>query len=232
MLAGLGLAKLMRSPEHLKRNLIRLTILNAIIAVAAIVSALFLKDHLPTGLPADLAAAGIALGVGTALALLTLRLPWPYLPPAAIALGSLLMMAALMKVRSDAASLYSYRELAESIRPLLGPECILASYHHQIQALPFYTERREVLVGYRGELAPFGDSAGAAATFITTDKQLSSLWSSAACVVLIANRGDLPHLQGLLHPLAITGCEGKKFALVNWPSSSAFAVQGCGNAHR
>jgi 4-amino-4-deoxy-L-arabinose transferase-like glycosyltransferase len=222
--AGLGLARVTRSSERFEAHLIGLLLLNILIAIGVVLAAFLLKDHLPLAVRIDLAAAAIALSIGTAVALLTLRPPRPYLALAAIALGAVLMMAALMKARSDAAPLYSYGELAESIRPLLGPGCVLASYHHQIQALPFYTGRREVLIGYRGELGPFGDSPDAAASFIATDKQLASLWSSAGCVILIANRNDLPHLLRLLHPQAVAGCEGKKFALANRPATPGDSV--------
>jgi 4-amino-4-deoxy-L-arabinose transferase-like glycosyltransferase len=224
LFAGFGLARLMRSANGLRRHLIRLLALNALVGSGVVIAALLLKDHLPGALRLDLAAAAIALSIGVGLALATLPLSRPWLAPGAIALGSTLMMIGLMKARTEAAPLYSYRELALSIRPALGPNCVLASYHHQIQALPFYTGHREVLAGYRGELAPFGDSPEAAASFIATDRQLAALWSSAACVVLIANRHDLPHLQTLLHPMATAGCEGKKFALmkrVPGPADSA-----------
>ena len=214
----------MPSRDALKRHLIRLLALNALLAGGALIAALVLKDHLPGALRLDLAAAGLTLSLGTGLALAALWLSRPWLAPGAIALGVMLMMVTLMKARNDAAPLYSYRELALSIRPGLGPNCVMASYHHQIQALPFYTGHREVLAGYRGELAPFADSPDAAASFIVTDRQLATLWSSAACVVLIANRHDLAHLQTLLHPLAAIGCEGKKFALSNRVPARADAV--------
>jgi hypothetical protein len=130
-------------------------------------------------------------------------------------------MGALMKAREDAAPMFSYRTLARAIRPLVGDGCALASYHHQVQSLPFYTRRREKLVGYRGELAPFGDGADARESFIVSDADLETLWGSKACVVVVANRGDLPRLKRILTPAAsIIGCEGKKFALVNQPVAS------------
>ncbi|HXD90158.1 MAG TPA: hypothetical protein VNU00_03790, partial [Candidatus Binataceae bacterium] len=56
----------------------------------------------------------------------------------------------------------------------------------------------------------------AAATFITTDNQLRDRWSGRECVILIANRVDLPKLEDLLTPRAMPlACEGKKVALAN-----------------
>jgi Aminoarabinose transferase C-terminal domain len=108
--------------------------------------------------------------------------------------------------------------LARTIRPLIGDGCALASYRHQVQSLPFYTREREKLVAYRGELAPFGDSPDARASFIASDKDLQAMWTSNVCVVLVANRSDLPRLKRILTPApSIIGCEGKKVALYNQP---------------
>lgn len=221
IIAAYGLTRLAQfSRDRAARLLTGLFSLNLILAIAATAAALFAGPRLSPALRLDSALAAWALCLGSALARLTFA--WrPHLASAAIALGTLIMMGTLMKARLDAAPLYSYRELAITVRPYLSPGCDLVSYHHQIQALPFYTDRREILAGYRGELAPFGNDPDAAATFIATDAQLASLWSSASCVLLIANRNDLPHLQKLLQPAAtILGCEGKKFALYNRPRHS------------
>jgi hypothetical protein len=102
------------------------------------------------------------------------------------------------------------------IDPYLRRGCTLASYHHFVQALPFYTEIRERLVGYRGELAPFGDSDDAAPSFVATDARLQVLWAGPRCVILIANRKDLERLALRLQPgPTLVGSEGKKVALIN-----------------
>jgi len=218
IIAGLGLERLAHS-SRAGRLLFTLFILNAAVTVAVAITALFYADQLSSLLRIDLVGAGFALCAGSGLAAFATRSRGSYLVTAALAAGALGAMAALMKARGDAASLYSYRELAAAIRTQAAGKCVVASYHHQIQSLPFYTGKREILVGYRGELAPFGDDQDAAATFIATDAQFSSLWSSDACVILIANRADLLHLSGLLRPSAtVTGCEGKKFALSNRPA--------------
>jgi hypothetical protein len=136
--------------------------------------------------------------------------------PNAIGLTAALVACVLGKARFDATSMVSYRELAETVAPHLRGGCTLVSYHHFVQSIPFYTESRELLAGYRGELAPFGDSRDAVGTFIATDKQLSDRWSGRECVILIANRVDLPKLEDLLTPRARPlACEGKKVALAN-----------------
>jgi 4-amino-4-deoxy-L-arabinose transferase-like glycosyltransferase len=230
IIAGYGLICFSRFPSHrASRLLTGLFIFNSTILIGAAAVAIVSHDSLSLALRIDLIAAALALAAGSGLALIATSRSRPPLAPTAIALGVLVMMGALMKARLDAAAFYSYRELAIAIRPYLASGCELMSYHHQIQALPFYTGNREILVGYRGELAPFGDSPDALPSFISTDAQLASLWSSPSCVVLIANRDDLPHLKKLLQPTtAIVGCEGKKFALENrpaWPASEAPACR-------
>jgi hypothetical protein len=134
----------------------------------------------------------------------------------ALALGVVVALGVMAKARMDAQPLGSYRELARAITPYLGPGCRMASYRHFVQSLPFYTGHREALVGYRGELAPFGLGDDARASFIATDAELAQLWRGPGCAILIVNRDDLQHLRAPLGPTgAIVGCEGKKLALYN-----------------
>jgi 4-amino-4-deoxy-L-arabinose transferase-like glycosyltransferase len=129
---------------------------------------------------------------------------------------ALLITGVLAKTYVEATPMFSYRVLADVIAPQLEHGCVLASYHHLVQALPFYTGAQEKLVGYRGELAPFSDSPDAAPAFIASDAGLRDLWSAPSCVVLIVNRADLPKLQDSLNPAPILlGCEGKKLAAIN-----------------
>jgi len=176
----------------------------------------------------DAAVAGFGLLAGAAGAAIASRFRRSAAATAVpVALGVLLAMGALMKAREDAAPMFSYRTLARAIGPVIGDGCALASYRHQVQSLPFYTHQRERLVGYRGELAPFGDGADARGSFVASDTDLETLWGSNACVVVVANRGDLPRLKRILTPApSIIGCEGKKFALLNRPVASRPASLG------
>ena len=119
-----------------------------------------------------------------------------------LALGMILIMGVASRARRDGASATSYRVLAQQLAPYLRPGCIVGSYRHNVHSIPFYTGFREALVSYRGELAPFSDSPDAAASFINSDDDLRSLWSSHECFALVANRKDLP---ALANPHARTG---------------------------
>jgi len=93
---------------------------------------------------------------------------------------------------------------------------VMASYRHHQQAMPFYTGWREVLVSFRGELAPWGQGSDAAASFIATDAGLRALWSSGTCVILVINRRDFAVLGPTLSPAPRQiGAEGKKLAVTN-----------------
>jgi hypothetical protein len=94
----------------------------------------------------------------------------------------------------------------------------MVSYRHFVQSLPFYTVHREAIVGYRGELAPFGDDDDAQASFIPDLPGLKRLWKSQACVVAIVNFHDLGEVATGLGPISYLGCEGKKVALYNQPA--------------
>jgi 4-amino-4-deoxy-L-arabinose transferase-like glycosyltransferase len=138
------------------------------------------------------------------------------LPARALCAVALLVALILGKARNDATPLWSYRHLAQAISPAAKKGCALISYHHFVQALPFYTGTRERLVGYRGELAPFADGPDEKLAFIATDARLRDLWARSSCVVLIANRSDLARLEGLLSPgPRIIAEQGKKLAVTN-----------------
>jgi 4-amino-4-deoxy-L-arabinose transferase-like glycosyltransferase len=219
IIAGYGLSRLGEmNGGRVDHLMVRFVILNAAIGVAMALAAPTLIRHgMNRVLLQDGAVAGFGLLAGAVGATIASRFRRSTVAIALpVALGVLLAMGALMKAREDAAPMFSYRTLARAIGPVIGDGCALASYRHQIQSLPFYTRQREKLVGYRGELAPFGDGADARDSFIASDTDLEALWGSKACVVVVANRGDLPRLRRILTPApSIIGCEGKKFALLN-----------------
>lgn len=232
IIAGCGMASLDAiGPARVRRQFGWLVLLNGLLALAVTILAISaLRRGMNPALVADALVAGFALFVGVTAAYSIARQGPNHgivaLSP--LAVGVLLLIAAGMKAREDGASMFSYRWLARAIAPVTSRGCTLASYRHLVQSLPFYTGARERLVGYQGELSPFGQRDDAKETFITTNAQLSTLWSSDACVVLVANRNDISQLIRLLRPSpSVLGCEGKKFALYNRaaPPSSRLPIE-------
>jgi 4-amino-4-deoxy-L-arabinose transferase-like glycosyltransferase len=164
----------------------------------------------------DLIVAASVLGIGSTVAFMLSQYSRTITHAVGVlGLGVVVALFTGTRAREDVATLGSYRTLAGVVKPCVQAGCTLASYHHFVQALPFYTGSREALVAYRGELAPFGDSPDASASFIESDRKLAELWRNR-CIVLIANRRDLAYLQTMLAPpLQAIGAEGKKLALTN-----------------
>jgi 4-amino-4-deoxy-L-arabinose transferase-like glycosyltransferase len=220
IIAGCGIASLDTiSSARARRLLGWLVGLNGALALAVTALAISaLRRGMSSALVTEALVAASALLVGAAAGYLIVRRRPNHgvIALSPVVVGVLLLMLAGIKAREDGASMFSYRSLARAIAPAIENGCALASYRHHIQSLPFYTGARERLVGYQGELAPFAHAAEAKETFITTNTQLSVLWSSDVCVVLVANRNDIGQLLRLLKPTpSIIGCEGKKFALYN-----------------
>jgi 4-amino-4-deoxy-L-arabinose transferase-like glycosyltransferase len=232
ILAGCGLASLAYMPLSRARRICGwFAMLNAAIALGVVIATIAgMHSGLPPALAADAIATAASLLIGGSAAYMLARKEYGRAATvASIGLCMVIAMGAAMRAQTDAASMFSYRNLAGIIAPYSANGCVLTSYHHFVQALPFYTGAREKLVGYRGELAPFSESADAGESFIATDAGLETLWASGRCVVLIANRNDLTKLEHILDPApSMIGCEGKKFALTNRAAASADIAGACG----
>ncbi len=222
ILAGLGMKTVLGfDAARIRRTFGRFAALNLALASGAAAALLIAGHRLPPALVRDglMIAATVALTV-----LICLAIAWGRHARAAVlalALGMVVAMGLASRAREDAAALSTYRNLAHQAAHHLKPGCVLASYRHFVQSLPFYTHYREALVSFRGELAPFSRSPDATASFIPNDNDLKRRWASGVCMVLIANRRDLPYLFKELAPTpTVVGCEGKKFALVNDPASA------------
>jgi hypothetical protein len=133
----------------------------------------------------------------------------------ALALTMLATVPLAARLREDASSISTYRNLANAVRPYLAGDCTLASYRHYVQSLPFYTGHRETRVEYWGELSEVSPpTPGKSPFLIGSETRLRQAWSYGSCVILIANERDLKGLQDSLKPAPVViGCEGKKLAL-------------------
>jgi len=116
--------------------------------------------------------------------------------------------------RLEAEPLRSYADLAREVA-LRAPDATVICYHRYVQALPFYTRKRIVLVGARTELA-FG---AALATdrdqyFLKNDADLMRLWDSPGQKVLVLDSPDLARLKDQLGDFSVIGSEYRKQAIV------------------
>ncbi len=216
ILAGLALSRLgTMSSERVKRLMGGFALLNIGIAMVAIAALVVMRGRIGAMLVSDGIAIAAVVAAGAVGAwLLAIRMRHASYAFPAIALAMAMTVWLGERARIDASAQTTYRELAQQVRPYEG--CVIGSYRHYVQSLPFYTGRREILVEYWGELAPFAQSAEERAGFVGTEAKLRELWASDQCMVLIANRKDLDGLMKSLSPAPqIAGCEGKKLALYN-----------------
>jgi 4-amino-4-deoxy-L-arabinose transferase-like glycosyltransferase len=108
----------------------------------------------------------------------------------------------------------SYAQLSRVVAAQ-EPDASLICYHRYIQALPFYTHRRVILVGARTELG-FGaaHSADARDYFFNSDADLIRLWNRPVRTVLLIDQPDLDRLKPLLGDFRVIAKENKKLAVV------------------
>jgi 4-amino-4-deoxy-L-arabinose transferase-like glycosyltransferase len=229
IVAGSALCRLPRlEPMSLRKLFGTLALLNLAATAAVTIARGYFASQAESALLGDAFAGMAALTAASLVCLAVASRGRAGAATAALALGVVMALGMIVKARMDAQPLVSYRELARAIEPYLAPECRLASYRHFVQSLPFYTGHREALVEYRGELAPFGLSPDASASFIRTEANLVELWRGPGCAVLVVNRSDLPHIRALLGTdMTIIGCEGKKLALYNRASAEPAAAHPC-----
>jgi 4-amino-4-deoxy-L-arabinose transferase-like glycosyltransferase len=110
-----------------------------------------------------------------------------------------------------------YRALGMAIRQQAQPQDQVILYHHYVQGIPFYAERRVVVVGGRGEL-DFGSHQGdQSAFFWNSDQSLLDAWQSPRRVFLVIDRLELDPLRPRLDPAPRQiAAKGKKVVIVNF----------------
>jgi len=227
IVSGLGISRLgAMGRERAERLMGTFALVNLAMAATAIVALIAVRARIGATLSLDGIAIASILAVGAIAAWIlmigTHRGSYVF---ASIVLAMAAIAFFSERTRTHAGADTSYRALAGEIRRYDG--CVLGSYRHYEQSLPFYTGHREVLVEYRGELGPFAQTTDERAGFIGTEAKLKEVWASNGCMILIANRKDLSELSRVLSPAPrIVGCEGKKVALYN--RDDADALPGCG----
>jgi 4-amino-4-deoxy-L-arabinose transferase-like glycosyltransferase len=233
IIVGYGLARLRSLNDVSRRRLFaEVAISNLILAAGLFVFFKLARTPVSPALDFDGLLIGAVLAVG-ATAMYALGRTATRIPQAigALALAMLATVPLAARVREDASSISTYRNLANAVQPYLAGDCTLASYRHYVQSLPFYTDHRETRVEYWGELSEVSPPAPGKSPYIVgSEARLREAWSSGACMVLIANARDIKGLEDSLKPAPVViGCEGKKLALYNGalaPPPSAAACLG------
>jgi 4-amino-4-deoxy-L-arabinose transferase-like glycosyltransferase len=231
IVAGYGIASLRAiGAERRGRILRNLALVTLVAALAAGLALAAFSSRIGTRLALDGILIGVSLVIGAGAAWMLARARRPVSASVgALVLAMIAVVVFAERARSDVAVRRTYRNLAHAVTPYLDRGCALASYRHFVQALPFYTGHRELLAEYWGELAEFPRSRDERLGFIGNAAKLGAMWSSPQCVVLIANRKDIPGLMKTLVPAPRSvGCEGKKFALINRPNLGTAPRPACG----
>ncbi|HXW84361.1 MAG TPA: phospholipid carrier-dependent glycosyltransferase [Candidatus Binataceae bacterium] len=217
--AGLGLSSLRNLQPIQARRIVRtFAVVNGAVIVACAIGVFVpLRDvSVSVRIDALIAVAALSLAAIICAAFVT-DASHTWVTAGGLALAVLLVSWSAGHLRNGLAELTSYRSLAQSLAPYLTPDCVLGSYRHYVQALPFYTGLRETPVEYFGEIAEFEPANDRPDAFIGRESRLRELWSSQRCFILVANQNDLAPLEKLLSPRpAMLGCEGKKVALANF----------------
>jgi 4-amino-4-deoxy-L-arabinose transferase-like glycosyltransferase len=189
-----------------------LGILGAVAIAAGIFAARFASPY-PMYMQRALLGVGAVLVAGGAIvtALFLVRLNGAGITALILTTAFALMGASWARIEAE--PLRSYAVLAREIA-LRAPDATVICYHRYVQALPFYTRKRVVLVGARTELG-FGSRLApeAGEYFLKNDADLLRLWHSSGEKVLVLDEADLARLGEELGKFSVIGAEFHKRAI-------------------
>ena len=128
-----------------------------------------------------------AIAVIGSIAAVSLVRRWPRYSLVAIAL----MAAAFLSVLTAGLPLMdnknSVKALALFLKPRLGPNTEVVTYHLYYQDLPVYIQRRVTIVGFKGELK-FGTTIENDSAWIINDRTFWRRWQSPATIYMLTTR--------------------------------------------
>ena len=117
--------------------------------------------------------------------------------------------------RLDAERLRSYAVLCRAVAER-APAAKIICYHRYVQALPFYTRKRVIVVGPLSELRFGAERAKDARDyFFNSDADLMRLWYGPNETVIVLETEDLERLMYRLGPFTLIATEHTKRAVVN-----------------
>lgn len=198
----------------LRRGCVAFAVVASALLIGTAVTGVVVDDLLVRALLRHLYAGALVLGAAAGLALLLARRDALEATFATLVAGMLLLQAVAISGRGIAAQ---YRPLGLAIRAQAQPGDLVASYRHYVQGIPFYTQRRVIMVGGWGEL-DFGRRQGdQRAFFWDTDQQLLDAWRGERHFFLVINRSELEPLLSRMQPAPRQlASHGKKVVIVNF----------------
>ena len=134
---------------------------------------------------------------------------------ACLCLGSYFLATIGLQVFMEGIELKkSSKELALQARRIAPPDGCLVSFGYE-QSLPFYTGKRVVVVGDRGELE-FGSRQGNQLAWFIEEPDFMRLWQGKRPVVVMLKRTDYERITPrLVPPAMVLGHKGKKMLICN-----------------
>ena len=110
----------------------------------------------------------------------------------------------------------SSRELALLVKKKAGKDALIVAFGYS-QGLPFYAQRRVILVGDRNELE-FGSRQGDQSAWFIDREQFDRLWAGPAPVFALIPLNYLESFQKTIQPpLTLLGKEGRRALITNRP---------------
>jgi len=130
-----------------------------------------------------------------------------------LAVGWYAMMAVAVTTRAVA---NEYRALGLSARAAMQPDDRLAMYNHVTQGIPFYAQRRVIMVRNIGELKFGSEQGDQSGWFWRNDDDLRREWAAPGRLFLVINRSELHEISPPLDPRpTVVAVKGKKVLVVN-----------------
>lgn len=108
----------------------------------------------------------------------------------ALIVGSFILFTALNSVTKSFAEDKSIKDLALDLKPLLSDKDAVVSYHGYYQDLPFYLQRRIVVVGWGNSELTFGMEHQNMQDWFWDDKTLWKNWAKTPRIVLFMSQND------------------------------------------
>lgn len=196
----------------LRRGCIALGGLAVVLVIGALVILVAISDPRARLLIGQLFGGGLVLGLTAAGAWRCLRRDAVGACFATLILGVLVLQAVAISGRGVA---QEYRPLGYAIRAHAKPEDLVVSYRHYVQGIPFYAQRRMVMVNGRGELEMGSRQGDQRAFFWDTEDALREAWRARRHLFLVVNVSELDALH-LQPPPRQIAAYGKKVVVVNF----------------